>query len=99
VQIHHTFIINIIVNDDEFTWMCIFNNPFIGLSMVFVVSKFAQAQTLAEHVQNIQPGRQMVLPMTISERPIQLVTKISSTPVYEVSTGISPTNAIDNGRL
>jgi len=41
VQIHHTFIINIIVNDDEFTWMCIFNHLLAGLSMVSVVSKFA----------------------------------------------------------
>jgi len=37
--------------------------------------------------------------ITISERPVQPVTKISSTEVYEVSTGIFPTNAIDNGRL
>jgi len=41
VQIHHTFNINIIVDDDEFTWMHIFNHLFVGLSVVFVVSKFA----------------------------------------------------------
>ncbi len=45
--------------------VCFFNycHQFVGLSMVFMVSKFAWAQTLAEHVWNIWLGRQMVLPM------------------------------------